>query len=69
MKAKEMHMSRTLKFTEQTIQEVFGHEAAEDENKSRLRKYYKGQDILQIDTKTERKKKKAKKKEDKAKNK
>jgi len=33
-------MSRTLKFTEQTIQEVFGHEAAEDENKSRLRKYY-----------------------------
>jgi len=31
--------------------------------------YYKGQDILQIDTKTERKKKKAKKKEDKAKNK
>ena len=31
--------------------------------------YYKGQDILLIDTKTERKKKKTKKKEDKAKNK
>ncbi len=31
--------------------------------------YYKGQDILLIDTKAERKKKKTKKKEDKAKNK
>lgn len=31
--------------------------------------YYKGQDILFIDTKAERKKKKAKKKEDRAKNK
>ena len=31
--------------------------------------YYKGQDVLLLDAKTERKKKKAKKKEDKAKNK
>jgi hypothetical protein len=27
-------------FSEEVIQEIFGHEAAEDENKHRLRQYY-----------------------------
>ena len=33
-------MDQKLHFNEKTIQEIFGHEVAEEENKSRLRRYY-----------------------------
>ena len=32
--------SAGLKFSEVEIQQLFGHEAAEDENRDRLREYY-----------------------------
>jgi hypothetical protein len=35
-----MKMALDTPFTEETIQEIFGHEAAEDEDKHRLRQYY-----------------------------
>lgn len=34
------HGSRSLDFTEANIQAIFGHEAAEDEDRKRLREYY-----------------------------
>lgn len=38
---KSLSMSpQTLKFTEEEIQKLFGHEAAEDEDPARLREYY-----------------------------